>query len=136
MNLHIDLKKAHIPHSCKSCCRKCINRAEACESFYPENMREFLDYAINTLRGTVEPSREKTMKRNVINDSRSYNDGITTLDGYYVQLINTALAEIRRGKADYLYCFEQIRDVIRFEPDITARYIAEAGAYEIRKGAV
>ncbi len=136
MNLHIDLQKAHIPHSCKSCCRKCINRAEACESFYPENMREFLDYVINTLRGTVEPSREKTMKRNVINDSRSYNDGITTLDGYYVQLINTALAEIRRGKADYLYSFEQIRDVIRFEPDITARYIAEAGAYEIRKGAV
>lgn len=134
MNLHNDLLKAGIKHDCKLCCRKCKNRNTSCYDFYPENMAEFMDYAIDFLSKTVEPSKEKKLKRHVIRDGKSYNDKVSTLDYYYVLLINTALSEIRKGRSDYVYSFEQIRDIMRFEPDISAKYIADAGAYEIRIG--
>lgn len=133
MNLHNDLRKVGIKHSCENCCRNCVNCNTACEDFYPEYITEFMDYAINFLRKTVELSRENKLKRNVIRDEKSFNDKVSTLDYYYVLLVNTALSEIRKGKSDYVYSFEQIRDIMRFEPNITAKYIAEAGAYEIRK---
>ena len=100
-------------------------------------MTEFMDNALNYLRTTIVKAKcEKKLTRYIQHDGKSYNDGITTLDGYYVQLINTALAEIRRGRSDYVYSLEQVRDIMRFEPLISVRYIAFAGAYEIRKGAV
>lgn len=133
MNLHNDLLKVGIKHGCEKCCRRCQKCNTACEQFYPENMTEFMEYALDCLRETVEPSREYTLKRHVMRDRKSYDDGITPLDSYYVQLVNTALSEIRRGKTDYVYSFEQIRDIMRFESNITAKYIAEAGAYEIRR---
>lgn len=133
MNLHNDLQKVKIPHSCANCRRKCGNRTSACDSFYPENMTEFMDHTLDRLRETVTPSKERTLKRHITRDRKSYDDGVTTLDGYYVQLINSALAQIRKGKEDYVFSFEQIKDIMRFEPDISARYISGAGAYEIRR---
>lgn len=133
MNLHNDLLKSRINHSCKDCCRKCGKNCSACENFYPDNMTEFMGYALDRLREMVEPSREHMLKRHAVHDGKSFNDRVPAMDYYYVLLVNTALAEIRKGKTDYVYSFEQIRDIMRFEPDITAKYIADAEAYEIRK---
>ena len=47
-------------------------------------------------------------------------------------LINSVLSEIRKGKKDYAFHLEQIKEIMRFEPRITVRYIPDAGAYEIR----
>lgn len=133
MNLHNDLLKAKITHNCEQCCMNCTNCSTACDKFYPENMTEFMDYALECIRGMVEPSKERTLKRYAVRDSRSYNDKVATLDYYYVLLVNSVLSEIRKGKTDYVYSFEQIKDIMRFESDISVRYIADAEAYEIRK---
>ena len=134
MNLHNDLSKVKIAHGCESCCCngcRCSNRGTACEKFYPEETADFMGYILESLLKTVEPSRERKLKRHVYPDM-SYNDKVTTLDEYYVLLVNSVLSEIRKGSVDYAYSLEQIRDIMRFEPDITVRYIADAGAYEVR----
>ncbi len=133
MNLHNDLKKVGIKHGCEKCCRDC-KCGSACENFYPENMAEFMDYALDCLRENVVPSKEHTLQRHAIRDGKCYDDKVSTLDYYYVQLVNMVLYEIRKGKTDYVYSFEQMRDIMRFESNITAKYIADAGAYEIRIG--
>lgn len=132
MSLHSDLQKVKIPHSCTNCCRKCGFCTSACSEFYPDNMPRFMDYTVDYLRKTTAPSKEHKLKRHVIHDGKSYNDGITTLDAYYVMLINSVLSEIRKGKKDYAFHLEQIKEIMRFEPRITVRYIPDAGAYEIR----
>lgn len=103
----------------------------ACESFYPEDTADFMEYILETLLKTVEPSKERRLKRRTMPD-KSYNDKIPTLDYYYVLFVNSVLSEIRKGGVDYAYNLEQIKEIMRFEPDITITYIADAGAYEVR----
>lgn len=133
MSLHGELKKAGVSHNCSHCCRSCYGRKEACLEFYPDNMTAFMDYVIDSLRDTVLASNEDKLKRHVASDNKCFDDGVTTLDAYYVQLINSVLSEIRRGKADYVFSVEQIKDIMCFEPRIIVRYIADAECYEIRK---
>lgn len=139
MNLHNDLMKVKVVHGCENCCRKncryknCSSDSPACENFYPENSSKFMEYVLDELRKNITPSSEKKLKRHVVPDGKSYNDKVTTLDEYYVLLVNSVLSEIRKGGVDYAYSLEQIRDIMRFEPDITVKYIVEAGAYKVRK---
>lgn len=133
MSLHSELKKVGVSHNCSQCCRKCYGRKEACREFYPSNMSTFMDYTVESLRNIVPQSKDSKLKRHVTSDGKCFDDGVTTLDAYYVQLINSVLSEIRKGKADYVFNFEQIKDIMRFEPRITVRYIADAECYEIRK---
>ncbi len=139
MNLHNDLLKVKVVHGCENCCRKncryknCGSDSPACENFYPENSSEFMKYVLDELRKNITPSKEKKLKRCVVPDGKSYNDKVTTLDEYYVLLVNSVLSEVRKGGTDYAYSLEQIRDIMRFEPDISVKYIADAGAYEVRK---
>ena len=133
MNLHNDLMKVKIVHDCENCCHKCRKCGVACENFYPENSSEFMRYVLDELRKNITPSREKKLKRHAVPDWKSYNDKVTTLDEYYVLLVNSVLSEVRKGGTDYAYSLEQIRDIMRFEPYITVNYIPSAGAYEVRK---
>lgn len=133
MSLHNDLQKVKIPHSCDSCCRKCKGFTTVCSEFYPSNMTDFMEYAVSYMRDVVVPSNDVKLKRHVMRDMNSYDDGITTLDGYYVQFINSVLSEIRRGKADYVFSFEQIAELMRFEERLVVRYIPEVCSYEVRK---
>ena len=133
MNLHNDLIKVKIIHDCENCCHKCRKYGDTCENFYPENSSEFMKHVLDELRGNTVPSGEKRLKRHIVSDRKSYDDGITTLDEYYVLLINSILSSIRKGSVDHAYSLEQVRDIMRFEPDISVKYISEAGAYEIRK---
>lgn len=133
MNLHNDLMKVKVVHSCENCCHKCRKYGVTCENFYPENSKEFMGYVLDELRKNITPSSEKKLKRHVVPDGKSYNDKVTTLDEYYVLLVNSVLSEIRKGGVDYAYSLEQIRDIMRFEPNITVNYIPSAGAYEVRK---
>lgn len=92
-----------------------------------------MGYVLDELRKNITPSKEKKLKRHVVPDEKSYNDKVTTLDEYYVLLVNSVLSEVRKGGTDYAYSLEQIRDIMRFEPNISVKYIADAGAYEVRK---
>lgn len=133
MNLHNDLMKVKVVHGCENCCHKCRKFGVTCENFYPDNSSEFMEYVIDELRKNITPSNEKFLKRCIIPDRKSYNDKVTTLDEYYVLLVNSVLFEVRKGGIDYAYSLEQIADIMRFEPDITVNYIPSAGAYEVRK---
>lgn len=134
MNLTNDLHSCNIPHYCGQCIKKynvCRN-GNTCADFFPENMDVFLDHAVTYLKENTPLSKEKKLKRHARNHSSAglKYDGTTTLDEYYVRMINDVLSEIRRGKTDYLFNFEQIRDVLRFERHIAVRYID--GCYEIK----
>ena len=133
MSLHNDLQTVKIPHSCGNCCRRCSGFTVACSEFYPSNMTDFMEYAVSHLRERVVPSNDNKLKRRAVRDMNSYDDGITTLDGYYVQFINSVLSEIRRGKTDYVFSFEQIAELMRFEERLAVRYIPEVCSYEIRR---
>lgn len=133
MNLHNDLMKVKVVHGCENCCHKCRKFGVTCENFYPENSAEFMEYVLDELRKDITPSDEKFLKRCIVSDRKSYNDKVTTLDEYYVLLVNSVLFEVRKGGIDYAYSLEQIADIMRFEPIITVNYIPSAGAYEVRK---
>lgn len=135
MNLHNDLLKVKVVHGCENCCRKSCrynNCNYACKNFYPQNSEEFMEYVLEELRKNITPSKERKLKRHIAPDGKGYNDGVTTLDEYYVLLVNSVLSEVRRGGVDYAYSLEQIRDILRFEPNIEVRYIPSVGAYEVR----
>ena len=137
MNLHKDLLRAHVPHDCSQCCRKCPQRTIACRDFYPSNSRIFLDYVLSYLRDNTPRSQDKIMKRRLGYDLQLsrygfVDDGITSLDTYYVQMINDSLETIRTGKRAYVYNLWQVQDIMRYEPQIDVKYIPDAGAYEIK----
>lgn len=65
-------------------------------------------------------SSENTLKRTAYLDKHiSYisDDEIPPLDSYYVGMINDTLKQIRSGIKAYLYNLEQVRDVLKFEPN-------------------
>lgn len=133
MNLHNDLVKVKVAHSCEDCRKKCKNSASACENFCPKNEDRFMEYVLEGLRKNITPSNEKFLKRHAVSDGKCYDDKVTTLDEYYVLLVNSVIDQVRKGSYDYAYSLEQISDVMRFEPDISVKYIADVGAYEVRK---
>lgn len=133
MNLHNDLVKVNVAHSCEDCKIKCKYSGAACENFQPKNISKFMDHVLDSLRENITPCNEKFLKRHAVSDGKCYDDKVTTLDEYYVLLVNSVIAEVRKGGYDYAYSLEQVRDIMRFEPDISVKYIADVGAYEIRK---
>ena len=54
----------------------------------------------------------------------------TTLDFYYVSMINDTLREIRKGRVGYVYNVRQIVDIRAFEPK--AEFTFEDGAVAVR----
>jgi len=93
----------------------------------------FLDSAITYLEANTSLSKDKRMKRHV-GRSKSVglsSDNMTTLDDYYVGLINDSVFQIRKGKTAYVFSMGQIRDILRFEHGIRVRYLD--GCYAINK---
>ena len=86
-----------------------------------------MEYAVAYLKEDIVPSGRMYMPRKN-RDSKDDSDFYT----YYALLINDALREIRRGREEYVYNFEQIKDIMRFEADITVRCDPASGAYCIK----
>lgn len=55
----------------------------------------------------------------------------TTLYEYYVQLINDTLDEIRRGVTAYIFNFEQVADVFRYEPQAKIIYLENEECFAV-----
>ena len=122
--------KAKIEHDCSQCSYKCGKRS-ACEDFVPEDMDDFMEYVVDALMETVVPSKDKKLKRRPVKSKIPYDDKIPTMDYYYVALVNDTLSEIRRGYEAYIFNFEQLRDVMSFEPSVFVEYIPEAESYKV-----
>ena len=138
MTLHNDLLRAHIPHNCRQCGKQCPRSMQTCVDFYPADSRKFLDYVITYLKCNTPRSKDEIMKRYFGADIQFkrygfYDDGITSLDSYYVRMINDTLEQVRKGKTGYVYSIWQVQDILRYEPQVRIRYIEDAGAYEIKE---
>ena len=129
-----DLQHNHIPYSCEQCCFKLsCQKKIPCDSFYPDNMDMYMEKVTTYLKESLPLSKEKRLKRHVVTalGSHGITSDTTTLDGYYVGMINDSLSEIRKGRTAYLFSVGQIKDVMRFERDIKVRR-NECG-YEVSK---
>ena len=84
--------------------------------------------ALRKVRGNVLPSEEKFMRRYAAETPGGVEE--TTLDDYYVDMINDTLREIRKGKVAYIFNFGQVIDILRYEPK--ARFQYEDGAIAVR----
>lgn len=55
----------------------------------------------------------------------------TTLYEYYVQLINDTLDLIRKGLTAYIFNFEQVADVFRYEPQAKITYLENEECFAV-----
>ena len=76
-----------------------------------------LSLALRTIADKIIiiPANGKYLKRTSQN-VRGGKGQDTTLDYYYVQLINDTLREIRKGRTGYVFNARQIADIKAFEP--------------------
>ncbi len=131
MNLHNDLMKSKIEHDCSQCVNKC-KRYFTCIEFLPGDMWGFMENMVDTLKETVVPSKEKKLRRRPVKSKIPYDDKLPPVDYYFVLFINNTLSEIRNGHTAYIFSLEQLREIMRFEPDVRVAYNPEAESYVLR----
>lgn len=82
------------------------------------------------MQATTPLSNDYCLKRYAKKSCGITYDNDTT-DSYYVELINDTLSQIRNFEPAYVFTLGQIRDVLKFEPDVTiSRY--DDCCYEIQ----
>lgn len=89
---------------------------------------DFENIVLPFLRENTRPYPERRLSRKILR-SRGvvYEDGSTTLDGYYVAMINDTLSAIRSGERAYIFNLEQVIEILRFEP--TTNFVLYDGIY-------
>lgn len=80
------------------------------------------DEYIQYLRDCNVPTNERYLPRVHGGCYGLYNDKIPTTYEYYRKFINDVLHTIRGGKSDYCYELYQIKELLRFEPDMQIKY--------------
>lgn len=77
----------------------------------------------------VVPANTKFLSRHTAKTAGGTKSD-TTLDFYYVSMINDTLREIRKGRVGYVYNIRQMMDIRAFEPK--AEFTFEDGAVAVR----
>lgn len=127
MNITTECKELGIAYSCYDCKENCKQRL-TCSCFSPTEV--FYGRVFALLQATTPLSNDYYLKRYAKKSCGITYDNDTT-DSYYVELINDTLSQIRNFEPAYVFTIGQIRDVLRFEPDVTiSRY--DDCCYEIR----
>ena len=81
-------------------------------------------------RMIIVPTKTKHMER--YSGTTSGGTGSdTTLDHYYVEMINDTLDEIRAGETAYIFNARQIADILCFEPNASFTYEDECIAVRL-----
>lgn len=80
------------------------------------------DECIQYLRECNVPTSEKFLPRMSGGCYGLYDDKIPTTYEYYRKFINDVLRNIRNGETDYCYELYQIRELLRFEPEMQIKY--------------
>lgn len=109
------------------------NTIEEYRNIYPDvpkNNDMAINWIISRIRYNTPSSDKKKLSRHFKRESNGviYED---TLDTYYVQLINDTLKLIHLGEKAYVFNFEQIKDIIRFEHSAKFNYIADSNSFEV-----
>lgn len=135
MDLVKDIINSKIKCSCSQCNKKeaCVSKNNnICSQANISNKQTLLDEALTVMKENAVHSQDTKMKCTSKGSKYTYNDNITPLHKYYVSFINDVLNNIRLGKKDYVFNLEQVKDIIRYEPDIEVTY-QDDFCYEIKK---
>lgn len=123
-----DIIRYNIPHSCNQCtrCYDCYDVRYGkpnpqCRRFIPSNMDMFLNDTITYFNENVPKSKDEKLNR-VCSYNGATNDKVTTLDKYYVDLINDSVQELRNRRTAYIFNIHQLYDIVQFYGDFTAKY--------------
>ncbi len=82
------------------------------------NEDDFENIVLPYLRETTAVYKEARLSRKIHRSkSVTYNDGVGTLDEYYVRFINDSLRTVRCGEIAYIFNLEQVREILHFEPN-------------------
>jgi hypothetical protein len=97
----------------------------------PKDDNKAIDWIISRIKHNTPTSNKRKLTRSTLSENKGirYED---TLDTYYVGLINDTLDEIRKGRSAYLFTFEQVQDVIKFEPTAQFTYINNDDYFEVK----
>lgn len=98
---------------------------------FPKDNKKAIDWIISRIKHNTPTSNKRKLTRSTLSENKGirYED---TLDTYYVGLINDTLDEIRDGHSAYLFTFEQVQDVIKFEPTAQFTYINNDDYFEVK----
>lgn len=135
MDLVKDIINSKIRCSCAQCKRKetCQSKTNGiCPQANITNKQSLLDEALAMIKENATQSQNTKMNYISKGSKYTYNDNVTPLHKYYVSFINDVLNNIRLGKTDYVFNLEQVKDIIRYEPDIEVTY-QDDFCYEIKK---
>lgn len=81
-----------------------------------------IDQIICNLRQSNIPAKERRLVRRTTKSKYCTDDYIPTTDMYYVSFINNVLRNIRHGEVDYIFKIEQLKELLRYEPDLEVSY--------------
>lgn len=73
-----------------------------------------------------------TPRSEAINSNREYHG--ETEAWRYRNFINDILKSVRHGKIDYCFYVFQVRDLLRYEPRITVRYLENSDCFRVSYG--
>ena len=74
------------------------------------------------LRQSNIPAKERRLVRRATKSKYCTYDYIPTTDMYYVSFINNVLRNIRHGEVDYIFKIKQLKELLRYEPDLEVSY--------------
>lgn len=83
------------------------------------NDDDFENIVLPYLRKMIVPCEKRRLSYKILK-SRGvvYRDADSSLDEYYVSMINDTLKCIRSGETAYLFSLEQVVEILRFEPNV------------------
>lgn len=81
-----------------------------------------IDQIVCNLRESNIPAKERRLVRRTTKSKYCTDDYIPTTDMYYVSFINNVLRNIRHGEVDYIFKIEQLKELLRYEPDLEVSY--------------
>lgn len=97
------------------------------------NSKKYCDNILDILSvSNIVSNKSKMSTRDYIpkvigSNTKLCSDKIYSLYQYYASMINDSLNQIRHNKTAYLYSEEQIKDILKYEPNINITY--EDGAF-------
>ena len=100
-------------HTCEDCLWNCNCGGENCSEICPVCDEKFESEILPRLIAENEVSREMWMEEDEDDLSEAY---------YYSTAINDSLKEIRKYETAFLYNLREVKDILRFEPDINIIY--------------
>ena len=96
-------------------------RYESCEYISPVNDDEYCANLMEHLRAANVKTNQKYLLAGR-NCKGVYNDKIAPMYQYYRQMINDCVRDIRAGLTTYVYNENNLKTILRFEPNINVVY--------------